>query len=368
RLLLGEVKKNGTVSLTETLDTPDLCWIESSEGKHAGEFIVAFSRKKDEVSRPAFVPAFESGKKEVKRICPVGSDWLYAKIYCGVRTGEKLLADVLRPFVEQLTADKTIDKFFFIRFQDPDHHIRIRFHNATQEDFWKEVIVRLNRIMQPYLENRLVHKIQFGTYRREVERYGYDTMSLSEDIFWHQSQSVLKFISMLEGDEGEQYRWQVGLKAIDLFLDSFSYSLERKSNLVTVLDKNFCAEFKIGSEQRKKIYERFANHKSIIDVLMSDRWEDDENLSKAINIFKVDNTDYLSTIDQILKAQSVKGNAKQLEQLLTSYLHMFVNRLFMGNQRKVELVLYEYLWKIYESKLAREKRERKILGPKIVSS
>jgi class I lanthipeptide synthase len=366
KLLLAEVKKNGTVPLTEILDTPDLCWIKSPDGKLAGEFVVGFSKKKTEASTHASIPTVTSEKATVKRVFPVGSEWLYAKIYSGVGTAEKLLANVVAPFTEQLAADHIIDKFFFIRYNDPEHHIRIRFHNGMQTNFWKEVIPLLQKVMQPYFENQLVHSVQFDTYRREVERYGVETLSLSEDIFWYQSKAVLSFISMLEGDEGEEYRWRVALKAIDLFLDAFSFNLEQKSRFLSTLDKNYSAEFKIGSEQRKKIYERFANHKPIIDRLMSDDWKEDGDLSNAINIFKVDGIDYRSTIDEILSAQSVKENPKQLEQLLTSYLHMFVNRLFMGNQRKVELILYEYLWKIYESRLAREKNDKNILKTNIV--
>jgi hypothetical protein len=45
----------------------------------------------------------------------------------------------------------------------------------------------------------------------------------------------------------------------------------------------------------------------------------------------------------------------QLDYLMQSYLHMFINRLFVSNQRKTELVIYEYLLKYYESKIVREK-------------
>ena len=79
-----------------------------------------------------------------------------------------------------------------------------------------------------------MHNLQFETYQREVERYGFDTMHLSEDIFFHHSVAVLNFISMLEGDEGEQYRWQVALKAIDLLLDHFNYTLEQKRDLIRI--------------------------------------------------------------------------------------------------------------------------------------
>ena len=77
------------------------------------------------------------------------------------------------------------------------------------------------------MSSQQVYNLQFETYQREVERYGFDTMHLSEEIFFHQSVAVLNFISMLDGDDGEQYRWQVALKAIDLFLMAFIIPLSR---------------------------------------------------------------------------------------------------------------------------------------------
>ena len=298
--------------------------------------------------------------KEIKRIFPVGSEWLCAKIYCGTKTAEKLLANVLKPFTEDLLSEKIIDKFFFIRYHDTGHHIRIRFHNAAKKDFWKEVIRRLQNVFQPYFENHLVHNLQFETYHREVERYGFDTMDLSEDIFWHHSTAVLNFISMLEGDEGEQYRWQIALKGIDIILDNFSYQPEQKQRLIKVLNKNFSDEFKIGSPERKKISERFINHKALINLLMSEAWREDENLARAIAVLKIDSTCYHHTIKEILNAPFISGDQERLDQLMSSFLHMFINRIFVSNQRKMELLIYEYLWKYYESKLMKDKSVRHI--------
>src|SRR4030095_14023451 len=105
-----------------------------------------------------------------------------------------------------------------------------------------------------------------------VERYGFDTIHLSEEIFFNQSVAVLNFISMLEGDEGEQYRWQVALKAIDLFLDAFNYSMEQKRDLIKFLGKNFSGEFNIKSAEQKKISERFSTHKHLVQLVIGDAW------------------------------------------------------------------------------------------------
>jgi thiopeptide-type bacteriocin biosynthesis protein len=299
KLLLAEINKTGSVVLTETTDTLDQCWIKSNQGRHPGEFIFAFTKKKEALQKLPANFSQQQNKAPVRRTFSVGSEWLYAKIYCGAKTGEKLLCSVLKPFADTLVSEKIIDKFFFLRFHDTSHHIRIRFHNSIKKDFWKELILRLENILQPSFENRTVHNLQFETYRREVERYGADTMNLSEDVFCHHSVAVLNFISLLEGDEGEQYRWQIGLKAIDLMLDHFNYTLEQKRNLIRSLDANFSEEFKIGSIERKKISERFSDHKQLVNIVMGDAWQEDETLVKAINVFKNQSPCYQKTIKEI---------------------------------------------------------------------
>ena len=45
---------------------------------------------------------------------------------------------------------------------------------------------------------------------------------------------------------------------------------------------------------------------------------------------------------------------------MPGYLHMFINRIFVSNQRKTELVIYDYLFRYYESKIIREKKVNNI--------
>lgn len=356
KLLLAEVNKSEAVQVTETLDVPGQCWMGSPDGHHTGEFIFSF-RKNKPVLQPA--QTNHSNKdlhKPVRRYFPIGSEWLYIKIYCGTKTGEKILVEVLKPLTEKLLAEKIIDKFFFIRYQDQGQHIRIRFHNAEQKDFWKQVLDLTNASLQPYVDNNTIHNLQLETYQREVERYGFDTMELSETIFYYQSTTALNFIALLDGDEGEQYRWQVALKVIDFFMDDFHYALEDKRGLIKMLQEGFSNEFKIAAPEQKRISERFRSNKPLIEQLMGDAWKDDENLRKAISIFKTNTESYITAIEAILSSPSVHYNILQINRLMVSYLHMFINKMFVSNQRKVELVIYDYLLKYYESKIAREKK------------
>ena len=358
KLLLAEVNKTDVVQLTETFDVPGQCWVESSDGHYTGEFIFSFSKKETFVTSGQSNPIIKEQPRHVQRYFPIGSKWLYAKIYCGTKTAEKILADVLKPLTEKLLADDVIDKFFFIRYQDPGQHIRVRFHNAKQTDFWKEVLDRIRLSLEPYINNQAVHNLQFETYQREIERYGFETMELSENIFHYQSTSVLNFIAILDGDEGEQYRWQVALKAIDFILDDFHYTTEEKCRLIKILHQGFSSEFKVTSPEQKQISERFRNNKLRIEQLMGDGWINDEDLHKAISIFKITTDGYYQTIEAILSSPYIHHDIQSLNRLMGSYLHMFINKMFVSNQRKIELVIYDYLLKYYESKIAREKKQK----------
>lgn len=358
KLLLAEVTKNGSVILTETLDTPGQCWIKDEEGSYAGEFMVAFNKNKIAENKLSKNDNDAERRFAVKRYFPLGSEWLYTKIYCGTKTGEKILCDVIKPLVEELQSQNCIDSFFFIRYYDEQgEHLRIRFHNGSNKDFWQHVLHRLRIVLQPYLNNHTVHNIQVETYQREIERYGFDTMELSETIFYHHSLATLNFISMLEGDEGEQYRWQVTLKAIDFILHDFHHDTHQKRDFLKMLHDSFSQEFGIGASEQKKISERFGNNKQLIQKIMNDELDTEEDLHKAINVFCIDSNGYQDAIHKILSASSVVNDGQQINKLLGSYLHMFINRMFVSNQRKIELVIYDYLLKYYESKIARDKKK-----------
>ena len=63
----------------------------------------------------------------IQRSFTVGDNWLYYKIYTGSRTSDMILLDIIKPLTESLLNDDVIDKWFFIRYNDPDAHIRLRF-------------------------------------------------------------------------------------------------------------------------------------------------------------------------------------------------------------------------------------------------
>jgi hypothetical protein len=52
-------------------------------------------------------------------------------------------------------------------------------------------------------------------------------------------------------------------------------------------------------------------------------------------------------------------SVRRAREVLISYLHMHVNRIMPSRQRSYELVLYDYMRRLYESAIARRKTDAK---------
>ncbi len=69
-------------------------------------------------------------RSTVQRTFPPGSEWLYAKLYTGTATADQILRDVIAPLVAEVLGSGAAERWFFIRYGDPDWHVRLRFHGT----------------------------------------------------------------------------------------------------------------------------------------------------------------------------------------------------------------------------------------------
>jgi len=118
-----------------------------------------------------------------KRTFFIGDEWLYFKVYTGFKTADTILTDTVFPLSQYFLKENIIDHWFFIRYSDPQFHLRIRFHIPKKEDV-ASIIFHFNNTLQDYVNQNLVWKIQTDTYQREIERYGSELIELSEKLFY----------------------------------------------------------------------------------------------------------------------------------------------------------------------------------------
>jgi thiopeptide-type bacteriocin biosynthesis protein len=368
-ILIDTLFKKERVVLQEFLNTIDRCFVEGINGKHTNEIIVPLTRIADTKQQGANNSkpkshgevAMQNGDliaqktTDVKRSFITGSEWLYVKIYCGTHSAERILKEVIRPLTKDLTEANTIDKWFFIRYADPEAHIRIRFHNERDEMFWKVILERLYAVMKGEINNALVHKIQTDTYEREIERYGVDTIELSEDIFYHDSEAVISCIDLLQGEEGEKYRWLLAARGIDMLLDDFDYSLQLKVALLKKMQQAFFSEFNGNKNLNKQLNDKYRENMQLISSFLNNKEDAENEIEEAVAIFAARSIRIRKIVSNIKLLRSDNEINQGFDELLPHYMHMFLNRILLSNQRKHELVIYHFLSKYYDSQIAKQK-------------
>ncbi|MDB4926552.1 lantibiotic dehydratase [Mucilaginibacter sp.] len=342
-LFLHYLHRHKSIVIEEFLYTEENCIINDVNNlPFINELIVPFK-----LSNNLNGPGFQNqiSKNIAKRKFIPSSEWLYFKIYCGPATAEIILKENILTFINKHEV-KAFKKFFFIRFSDQSNHIRIRFLNVDSNK-QSALQIKFIAIFQKLVADNVVEKIVLDTYSRELERYGPDLINESESIFYNDSVAVLKFISLLEDESSEQYRMLFALRGIDMLLDDFQLTLVNKAALLKQMFLSYFKEFGESPQLQKQLNEKYRQNQKMIFSHMDEANDIINEIEEAVSVFQNRSKMNKPVIENI--KFKLNGADLKLYDLLGSYLHMFMNRLFINNQRKCELVIYLFLERYYTS-------------------
>jgi thiopeptide-type bacteriocin biosynthesis protein len=365
-LFLHYITKYESLQLEEFLFSENNCFVENTRGEgFTNELIIPMYRmKKTEQELIKSVQVKNQVQHPVvKRKFQLNSNWLYFKIYCGSKTAEKLLTQLVLPYVRQGLDKQLFDRFFFIRYKDEFSHFRIRFYN---EDINKQPIVLTTflSIFEEALDKGIINKITTDAYNREIERYGDDMIEEAEMLFFNDSVSTLKLLDLLEDDEGMQYRVFMAMRGIDMLLEDFKLTAAGKRQLLKQLAVSFHAEAGGSETLLKLINNKYRIYQKKVFSFLDSTQDEINEVEEAIELFRQRSAANEPVVQSILS--KLDGDAARLFHLLGSYIHMFMNRFFVAQQRKYELVAYHFMERYYISRLAILKgSEKKVLVDRI---
>ncbi len=311
------------------------------EGRFVQEIVVPFVRPPK--PRPSGAPALS--RPAERRFAP-GSRWLYVKLYGGPAAADEVLTEALAPLVARAGFAAAVDRWFFIRYADPDPHLRVRFRGEPAAlSGWVRPV--LDAALAPFLADGRLWRVQLDTYEREVERYGGpDGIELAEELFRADSDAVLAVVGALQGDEGADRRWRIGLVAMDRMLDDLGLDLAAKVDVARRARDGFRAEFHVAAPLDRQLGDKFRKLRLELERLLA------EAPPEAVAA----RSPKLAAIAAALRELHAAGRLSvPLTELAPSYLHMHVNRLLRSAQRPQEMILYDFLYRLYEG---RQKRKR----------
>jgi thiopeptide-type bacteriocin biosynthesis protein len=340
------------------LPGPDQFWATGPEGRFVQELLVPFVRRS--VATGGSPAAGPEGRREsrpsppaVVRRFPPGSAWLYAKLYTGPATLDQVLRDLVRPLVEAVRWSGAADRWFFIRYGDPDWHLRLRFHGEPARLHGK-VLPALQAAAAPLLEEGRLWRVQLDTYEREVERYGgAEGIVLAERLFHADSEAALALVPLLPGDTRGDLRWRLALAGMDLLLADLGFDLDARRDVVRRTREAFAAEFRIGAESKYQLGSKFRPERKGLESLLDRTPAGDDGLGPCLEILRR-RSEWLAPVAAGLRECAAAGRlSAPLIELASSYLHMHANRLLRSAHRAQELVLYDFLDRLYQSRAAR---------------
>lgn len=288
--------------------------------------------------------------KLIQRKFIPGSEWLFFKLYTGNKTADKILVNNIYPAINLLTKRGLIKKWFFIRYTDPDFHLRLRLLAADNKSVC-EIINVIYLFLYKLINTNQVWKIQIDTYNREIERYNKILIEDTETFFYIDSECILALMRKLRQYD-EKYQWMIALKMIDNLFSDFSYDLQKKQNLMYNMSSSFKVEFGFNQHNQKQLNTKYREHKHIIENILLNKINDNlfDNLCKLLRN-KKDKKD--KTIQNLVK--KAKENNIDLAILLPSYIHMTLNRLFSAKHRVYELLIYDFMYRFYSDEIIRSK-------------
>jgi thiopeptide-type bacteriocin biosynthesis protein len=168
------LQEGGYIVLQEALPAPDQAWATGPGGHFVTELMVplvlreAAKQANEEAAEPhASIRAVPAES----RLRPPGSDWLFAKLYCPRTLEEDLIAGPVRSFCEFVRSAGLAEEWFFVRYSDPDPHLRVRFRGAP-ERLVSQLVPEFCSWAADLMSDGLCLRFCFDTYDRELERNG----------------------------------------------------------------------------------------------------------------------------------------------------------------------------------------------------
>ena len=196
--------------LQEALPAPGDAWLPGPAGRYVSEFVIPMIRRQPISTgvRPSTrnsVPVAHSGRianHDADRMRPPGSDWLYLTL-SGPRIGQdEFIAGPLRQFTSALIASGHAESWFFLRYFEPDPHLRLRLHGVPLTLTAQALPAVMTWAADLIASGQLI-RVSLEVYERELERYGGPAgTDVAEDIFAVDSIAVSSLLRFNGGSGG----------------------------------------------------------------------------------------------------------------------------------------------------------------------
>lgn len=336
----------GVITLQEMLPGFEDVWVEGADGRYLLEFVVPLKRRQP-ATLPEPKPVKRGSVEPLERLRLPGSDWLYARLYSGRTRHDDLLAGPVRAFAGAALENGLAERWFFVRYNDPDPHIRLRFQGEPTR-LLSQLLPALAAWGHSLVENGLLRKLALDSYDREIERYGgLEGIQIAEQVFAADSIAVTEVIALRIQHVLELSSLDLAMLTVDDLVSSLGLPAAERLRLYQSIRQSQESAF---GNQINRLAKTFHGYRKTAQRIVGDReWlraqpggsELEECLRLRATTLRPfgDQLRALAERDQLWTSQ---------DYFLASCVHMHCNRL-LGINRPLEFEVVYHLHRTLDS-------------------
>lgn len=354
--LVRVAKGRDVVELQEVIQSNSNRVCDSADGQMCHEIVMPFTsfsnRRSDQTvasdtySEPERdVADLATTMIATDRFAP-GSEWLYLKLYCGHMQVDLVLVDRLQNMLTELSESGELLKWFFVRYGDPDWHIRLRIQSRCGDG--SRLLKRIRTALNDLETQKFIWNLELDTYRREHGRYGGSAgMDVCEELFWIDSIAQMKLICAIRAAEQIIERWHVGLSLVVAYFDMFQIELAKRTSILEQITSGLLVELGVKKQTMIAIGAKYRKHADNVSrVVLPVMTILPAEVSAVIGELKQAGQ---TSVGSLRKLAANGGLSIQINEIVPSLIHMSLNRLLDSRARHYELMIYDFLRRYYVS-------------------
>ena len=342
QVLYMEMKKSRTGYIVlEEVEAGENLLVDGEGHSHCCEVVVPFVNRTFEYPDVERVSPYSKIEDSDRLILPYDG-WLYINLYTTRNREEEMIAIEIPEFFETQEVS-----YFFIRYLDPDPHIRLRIRG--DKDSLYSLSPDLFSWIGKLLENQIISRFSMLPYEREVERYGGRSLiGRVEDFFIVDSfvvSSFLQSIRLVTSDYSLEELCVLSL--LFLVIDWYENHTDAMNFLTDRYESNeWNHEFKKEKDRYLKICDMEQDFASLKT----------EKNSSILNLL----SRYLKPIRELKTCYKKSDDTTNtLPGILSSLLHMHCNRMLSTDQKQEEKLM-AYCEKIMYAKSYQMKQKERV--------
>jgi thiopeptide-type bacteriocin biosynthesis protein len=335
RAELVKLTAGGSLIVQEVVPSLDEAWLSGPGGHYYSEFIVSLVLRSDlrqatpptvtdvEGAATSAPPAADPAAQlagPLQRTYPPGSEWLFVKLYGPRGLEDDVISGSMLTLAENLITSGLADSWFFIRYADPNPHIRLRFRGSP-ERLTGQVFGHVCDWAGRLITDGLCQKFVFDTYEREVERFGGPAgAAAAESLFFVDS----RYAAQLVHSTGSRTQWPHDHKtlvavSIDDLLGAIGFTEEARLRW-------YRGQAKLGGTDAGSEYRQ---RKTVLRSLLGrpEALANEPGGADIAGLFQARRS-ALAPVSDCLRQLANRGELGQsLDKLSASFVHLHVNRM-----------------------------------------